>query len=859
MQRHANTFLTPLRRYALGVILAVIAVLGFARTASAQDKEGQDYFVVKGPNPASTYVRIGPRVNIHTPSFAKKFGTTPFDIREDNPDKTLALCRHAGDGFSMTRGITSAEGRKTNAVWETCKPPNERYVYIVPGTTIEITGVKHLTIDDKLGILDALEACTDADCVNAELKKLGSKATFEAPPPQTAVTPPAPAAPPTGAPKAETPSSPDPVTPAPKAVPSGTGSRVRILDDLGTVILLVFLSAFLGVLLTLAVVKRKKPASKSAVSSSDEATKLTRLPQTLSHAMAEAEAARKNLRTEQLRVEKLRKLLSDWANDANVSLKGDIADEDLVRRLQDDVTRRLTEANETRNAIAGLVKMSHAGQTLPELFAAYQKQQDESLIAVARPATDTRKRMVEDLTTAGVRVDDSLPLEEVYGLTKEKLRPAPADCAACTALWNLLSSVAQKHDITVEVDMTAAAIVNVMALRWTAEVSDLTAEARDLKRDKGSLETTVNAVRGCFGRRAAERGLAIPDDADVLDLVGQVNDHMDREVSTVAALKAEREKVWQTLHDRATAIGLVNVPPDIDLVALLDLVHASLARKAEDAERRASAFFDESERCARLYAELSELNSLLSQIDADLEAESDKSDDERDDALLGQLVAAQGELKSKADPKRREFDELHVKLAGFRFFDAAADHEVKRRVRDMVTDHEQARLDLEARVRDLESRLANAGHDSDPDQLRDSLSPPRVPGGVEAPPAFAPRDANGEQRSHTLPAVPTDPNLGNGRIVSALPVVEAIHSLPAGRMVWIDDVSLWGMFSLLQKQVTFAPGVLPDSPPDNGSQEDPNEMVRGATVADLPTIIRRFGLVMPAQTGRTLRPQVVRM
>ncbi len=177
------------------MILAV-ACLFVALPAAAQPlREGVQYTVVSRMGDVIR-VKIAERVNINTPEFAKAFGTTPEDIRSDNPTHTLALCKRVGDGYHWALHPKSnaiadiIAARASNAIWTTC-PENLRYTYIVPGETLTLTQVHHLTFGEKQAILTDLEspACQgDASCVNKNLAKLGVKVqsgTAHAASPQT--------------------------------------------------------------------------------------------------------------------------------------------------------------------------------------------------------------------------------------------------------------------------------------------------------------------------------------------------------------------------------------------------------------------------------------------------------------------------------------------------------------------------------------------------------------------------------------------------------------------------------------------------------------------------------------------------
>lgn len=169
-------------RWILQAIVALV-VLICARPAEALNghpREGVDFSYVRGSNPASSYVRVAKGVDINTPLLAEMLKTDPFSIRADNMTRTLALCKRLGDGYAMGPPPTSMRladierARRSEAMWEDC-PKERRYVYLVPGEVVEITGRTHRSFDERMEILSGLESCTDAACVSRNLEKLGVK------------------------------------------------------------------------------------------------------------------------------------------------------------------------------------------------------------------------------------------------------------------------------------------------------------------------------------------------------------------------------------------------------------------------------------------------------------------------------------------------------------------------------------------------------------------------------------------------------------------------------------------------------------------------------------------------------------
>ncbi len=188
-------------------LFTILFVMGVSAPALADGppEEGRDYKVVRGPKPGATYVRVMPGVDISTPELAKLFKSDQFKLRAANPQWTLALCKVRGDGYRMGRVPVSMRpddvfaARRDETLWAAC-PEELKYVYIVPGSTIEIRDVPTLTTGKKIELADALLACEGrGDCITkAYQDALG--VTVQPPTATAAVLP-------------------TPVTPAPKPLP----------------------------------------------------------------------------------------------------------------------------------------------------------------------------------------------------------------------------------------------------------------------------------------------------------------------------------------------------------------------------------------------------------------------------------------------------------------------------------------------------------------------------------------------------------------------------------------------------------------------------------------------------------------
>ncbi|MFZ2804493.1 MAG: hypothetical protein WA001_04675 [Patescibacteria group bacterium] len=161
----------------IGLLLAL--VIPSRARAQGHSVEGADYRVFTRPGDPAKFAEIAANVNINTVELAGRFGVSVFDIRKDNPTNTLALCHTARDRYVMSEHIRTADDRATNEVWNTCAE-DRKAVYIIPGVTIKVTGTHYLTPSEEHGFVETFKACTDANCVQGQLDKLGSKAKVAA-------------------------------------------------------------------------------------------------------------------------------------------------------------------------------------------------------------------------------------------------------------------------------------------------------------------------------------------------------------------------------------------------------------------------------------------------------------------------------------------------------------------------------------------------------------------------------------------------------------------------------------------------------------------------------------------------------
>gem|GEM_PF-3149393 len=158
--------------------LPLMLLLGWVRPAQAveiEPMEGVHYWIM--PNCGDydgTCARIAPNINLNTPRFAAKLGTTQMTIRNANRTGTIALCHRPGDGYHMGK-VNSVEERGSDAVWKSCPDEKEQYVYVLPGQVIKIPKIKHLSFVEEERIKAALKICRTSQCAVDNAKKLGAQ------------------------------------------------------------------------------------------------------------------------------------------------------------------------------------------------------------------------------------------------------------------------------------------------------------------------------------------------------------------------------------------------------------------------------------------------------------------------------------------------------------------------------------------------------------------------------------------------------------------------------------------------------------------------------------------------------------
>lgn len=162
---------------AVALVICLAAFLAWPGSAWAQGSKpvkGIHYVVLDDSDPKVTLVRTLPDVNIHTPSLAEAFGTTMFQIREDNRLSTIALCRRKNGRFDM--GVVKTDkDRAKDTIWDSCPDENEQYVYLLPGQTLRLTHNKSLLRGQKVALVDQAWPCADIPCVMDVFGKFGKE------------------------------------------------------------------------------------------------------------------------------------------------------------------------------------------------------------------------------------------------------------------------------------------------------------------------------------------------------------------------------------------------------------------------------------------------------------------------------------------------------------------------------------------------------------------------------------------------------------------------------------------------------------------------------------------------------------
>ena len=185
------------------VCMTTVVMLFAPATAWADDehpKEGIDYFVTRGPKEGSTYYRLREGANVYSTNLFKSLGTDIDSFREDNRSMTIPLCCKNAE---RREGCWSPNQSKheSDAAWQGCSA-EKRYLYVLPGTRFEISGMKSISFDQKIAMATEMMRCRGkAECINGVLSSVGIEPKYgtdsatatgtspATPDPKTAATP----------------------------------------------------------------------------------------------------------------------------------------------------------------------------------------------------------------------------------------------------------------------------------------------------------------------------------------------------------------------------------------------------------------------------------------------------------------------------------------------------------------------------------------------------------------------------------------------------------------------------------------------------------------------------------------------
>jgi hypothetical protein len=129
----------------ISVAFLFIAVWFTPFSASAQLQQlfaESDYYSVACPASISSKkcIRLTTKQGrqIHAGSLAKKFGLTDLQLRENNPERTLIVCRDAVRRTVWHMApVNQISDRASNQIWESC-PSEDREVVTIPGETLNV-------------------------------------------------------------------------------------------------------------------------------------------------------------------------------------------------------------------------------------------------------------------------------------------------------------------------------------------------------------------------------------------------------------------------------------------------------------------------------------------------------------------------------------------------------------------------------------------------------------------------------------------------------------------------------------------------------------------------------------------------
>ncbi|MBP9869548.1 hypothetical protein KBC59_03260 [Patescibacteria group bacterium] len=562
-------------RMVQGAIAALFALAvpttALAQPASVQE---QDYKIVSGPNPDSTYVEIGRAANVWTPSLAERFEVTMFDIRRENPTKTLAMCLKDGRSINFsTRGINSPEGRRSTTSWNGCEEKGgTRHVYVVPGETLEITGKKYMTPAEAAQAIDSVEklrACADLDCMKTQLKALGAKIEIPTQVQTPVVQPPTAPQVVTPAPTAETPVEVAPVpAPAPVVVTDADRDSNRVV--LGLIAILGFLSVFfLGMFLG-----RRGAKSTRRVDDRDAETKVTRAP-VVGNIGDEQHARYKVIIGEREAVIKaqgvvVRRTLDDWGvpykeTDAFEILFGKLIksvetyrkgkeDGDALRdklcegQATDDVTpltllheRFVLQAVEKASEKAAIDALANAPTVAPG--------ESDEVKAMFTDVAETRKLLIPYIDKHKLTVPSDGKLSSLFSTLDEVLKK---DESGLDGLRMVLATQAEQRGLTIEPTDNALHIATLLNNAFGARIRDV--------REQTAKESAAKAIaefqqilRAPLEDDARALGIEFTDETLYEDLHGQVLVEFRRKSTKLGSMMEDVERLDELSRQIATS------------------------------------------------------------------------------------------------------------------------------------------------------------------------------------------------------------------------------------------------------------------------------------------------------------------
>ncbi|MFH1621176.1 MAG: hypothetical protein ABIB04_03760 [Patescibacteria group bacterium] len=707
-------------RPAIGAMLVFLA-LAYARPASAEypvPLEGRDFFMKKGPKSTSLYVEIGMRW-MWSPNFAlvisKKIGkpVTTYDIRRDNPEKTIALCQKPGDGFYLgtSKNHTS---RSSDAVWSDC-PEDKRYVYLLPKIVLEITGFKHVTIETKLEVAEALEKCADAACVQEGLNKLGNQLKL------SSVSSAASASPEPVTPSASD-TTPKTTSITPASVPSANvavdseaagkegqdasqpipAAAVQTPAQKGVDFSDYRLWLFGALTMAIGLVvgrRRKKPAKSEAKIATESGSK------TATKGTEDGFDPTKTL---------VQTLLKE--ENRQDSKKASKQKAILLKQLLRLGVKSVDEKSSFLALVAALSDLSAVSKNTEKL---------------AREAGDLRDHLIRH----GAKSDESLESMWLSATAQHKDETAQKVVV-------IKAQLVREKEEAVELVRSANPDQSAKISELETQIHEIEAEKNDalsglhvllhgLSDDPGNPALSsdkpaelVEAISGLIGRHVAAKDAEIEKIRTPLVEAARrpyisvgLQDTDGEPVSTVAlaflVLNKYEEIAGQVVPDLLSWLDDLypeadEPPPQISSDqprAIIEALRSRVSGKLEALEAEIDAVIENGAvECRDLYDQLNVLNLRMREIEArfqELDPESATDNQE-----LADLLKEQSDIRADAELLLDRFEGVHERVAGFRVFDTdLLRTAMERLTRDLEKSHQSRIAVLEGHIEDLESRL----------------------------------------------------------------------------------------------------------------------------------------------------------